>query len=64
MILGGCGDLSENILHGLKHLVPSWQCLGEVMQPLGGGALLEELCHYGKALRVHHLTLFPVHALF
>lgn len=36
---------------------------GEIVELLGCGALLEEVYHWGKALSVYSLTLFPVHSL-
>lgn len=37
--------------------------LGDGMQPLVQGALLEEEHHRGRALRVHSVILLPVHCL-
>lgn len=36
---------------------------GEVMDPLGGGASLEEIPHWLQAFRVSSLTALPVYSL-
>lgn len=48
-------------VHVSENLSPSggtvWECYGA---PLGGGALLEEVHHWGWDLRVYGLVLLPV----
>ena len=36
---------------------------GEVMEPLGHGDLLEEICHSRQILKVYGFTLLPVGSL-
>lgn len=41
-----------------------WHCLGKVIGPSGGAALLEEAHHWGQALRVYNLATLPVYSLY
>lgn len=48
--------------HIFEHLAPSWwSCLG--MESSGGGALLEEMLHWGQTLKVYSLNSLPILSL-
>lgn len=46
-----------------EHLFQLVAAVWKVMDPLRGAALMEEVCHWGWALRVYSLVLFPVCSL-
>lgn len=64
--IGGCacGVLNESILYRLRYL-NAWSpvLVKEVMEPSGGRAFLEEVCHSGQILCVDSLSLILVHSL-
>lgn len=51
-------------VHALEHLTPSWWYSMKAMQPLGGGALLDQVSHWGQTLRLaawpHFLPSLPL----
>lgn len=53
---GGLNEKWPTKTQVFEHFVPScWCCLGKVMETLGGISLVEEVCHWGRAWRVHSL---------
>lgn len=58
-IVQKCG-LNENVHHRLVNLNTYFLGGGavwEVIDPLGGAVLMEEVCHWGQAKRVYSLVL-------
>jgi hypothetical protein len=59
-------DISSDVVIGMR-MAPRgsyWSPVGgTIWEELGDVALLEEMCHWGQALRVQCLTLFPVRIL-
>lgn len=54
-----CGNM--DVKCPLEHLVPScWLC---AVEPLGGGALLQEVHHWAQTLKVYDLSPLPFGSL-